>query len=114
MSYPIGSSDQRSQPRALVELPATISVGSQITVKGYLKDLALNSAFVRIKSNIYLQSNDEIGIVIECVVNDTSMKIEGKARISRIVPGEGLAVYFTEIDEESLKCIKKILQKTEI
>jgi hypothetical protein len=28
-----------------------------------------------------------------------------------MVPGEGFAIYFTKIDEESLKCIKKVLQK---
>ena len=61
-----GSNDQRGQPRVSVEFPATISVGSQLTVKGQLKDLSLNSAFVRIKNNIYLNINDEIGITIQC------------------------------------------------
>ena len=61
MAYPIGSNDQRGQPRMSVEFPATISVGSQLTVKGHLKDLSLSSAFVRIKNNIYLNINDEVG-----------------------------------------------------
>jgi len=114
MAYQPGSSDQRSQPRASVELPATITVGTQITVKGQLKDLSLNSAFVRIKSSIYLQVNDEIGITIEFSTNDTSTLIQGTARISRILPGEGFAVYFTKIDDESLKSIKKLLQKVDL
>lgn len=112
MSYPLdNSNDQRSQPRVSVEFPATITVGTQISVKGHLKDLSLNSAFVKIKNVIYLNVNDEIGITIQCSANDASVQIQGTARISRMVPGEGFAVYFTKIDEESLKCIKKILLK---
>jgi len=109
MVYSIGSNDQRGQPRASVELPVTISVGSQLTVKGQLKDLSLSSAFVRIKNNIYLNINDEVGITIQ--PEGTGSPIEGSARISRIVPGEGFAVYFTKVDDDSLKGIKKLLQK---
>jgi len=110
----MGSNDQRGQPRATLDLPATISVGSQISVKGQLKDLSLNSAFIRIKHIIYLNVNDEIGITVECTSGDVNVLIQGLARISRIIPGEGFAVYFTKIDEESLKCIKKLLQKAGI
>lgn len=112
MVYQKGSNEQRSQPRVSVEFPVTINVGSQITVKGLLKDLSLASAFVRIKNNIYLNINDEIKIVIQISPDDESEIIQGQARISRIVPGEGFAVYFTHIDDESLKCLKKALQKS--
>ena len=115
MSYPIGSSDLRGQPRVNVEFPVTISVGSQLTVKGYLKDLSLTSAFVRIKNNIYLNINDEIGITIQYPSNnDENLEIKGMARISRMVPGEGFAVYFTKLDDESQKYIKKLLPKVDI
>ena len=114
MEYQIGSNELRGQPRANVEFPATVSVGSQLSVKGHLKDLSLSSAFIRIKNNIYLNINDEVGVSIQCSSNDASVAIQGQARISRMVPGEGFAVYFTKIDEESLKLIKKLLQKTEI
>jgi len=114
MSYPIGSSDQRGLPRVNVELPVTVSVGSQLTVKGYLKDLSLSSAFIRIKNNIFLSINDEIGITIQYPsTNDEEIEIKGMARISRMVPGEGFAVYFTKIDDESQKYIKKLLPKTD-
>jgi len=103
------NNDQRGQPRVNVELPATISVGSQLTVKGQIKDLSLNSAFITIKQNIYLDINDEIGIAIQCSPDDDTQVIQGLARISRMVPGEGFAVYFTKIDEDSIKHIKKIL-----
>lgn len=108
------NNDQRSQPRVSVDFPVTISVGSQLTIKGQLKDLSLNSAFVRIKSSIYLNINDEIAITIQCSPQDDTQVIQGQARISRMVPGEGFAVYFTKIDEDSLKRIKKIFQKSEI
>jgi hypothetical protein len=113
MTNQMGYNDQRGQPRIIVEFPATISVGSQLTIKGHLKDLSLNSAFVKIKNSIYLNINDEIGITIQCSSTDASVNIQGMARISRMVPGEGFAVYFTKIDEESLKQIKKLLQKSE-
>ena len=106
------NNDQRGQPRVNVEFPATISVGSQLTVKGQVKDLSANSAFITIKHNIYLQINDEIGIAIQCSPDDDTQVIQGLARISRIVPGEGFAVYFTKINDNSLKYIKKYLQKS--
>ena len=112
MEYQPGNSDQRGQPRVSVEFPATISVGTQLTVKGQLKDLSLNSAFVKIKNNIYLNINDEIGITIQSSPEDSSVLIEGMARISRMVPGEGFVVYFTKIGEDSLKQIKKLLLKS--
>jgi len=114
MPFQPGSNDQRGQPRVSLELPATISVGSQISIKGHLKDLSLSSAFIRIKNSIYLNVNDEIGITIQCSPNDASELIQGVAHISRIVPGEGFAVYFTKIDEDSIKLIKKFLEKVEI
>ena len=108
----MGNFDKRGQPRVDVEFPATISVGSQLTVKGFLKDLSLSSAFIRIKNNIYLGMNDEIGFTIQCSPNDDTQLIQGLARISRIIPGEGFVVYFTKIDDESSKLIKKFLLKS--
>lgn len=103
--------DKRGQPRVELDLPVAISVGSQLTINGHLKDISTNSAFIRIKSSIYLDLNDEIGITIQCSSTDASVHIQGTARISRIVPGEGFAVYFTKLDEDSQKCIKKLLPK---
>jgi hypothetical protein len=110
MANQTGNNDQRSQSRANVELPTIISVGSQLTVKGQLKNISLNSAFIQIKNNLYLDINDEVGIAIQCSPDDENVVVQGLARISRMVPGEGFAVYFTEIDEGSLKYIKKLLQ----
>jgi hypothetical protein len=112
MEYYMGDNDQRSQPRVSVEFPATVSVGSQLTVKGQLKDLSLASAFIRIKNNIYLNINDEVGITIQSAADEEGTQIQAMARISRMVPGEGFVVYFTQIDENSIKQIKKIMQKS--
>jgi len=111
MQNQMGGHDQRGQQRLSVEFPATISVGTQLTVKGQVKDISLNSAFITIKNNIYLNVNDEVGIAIQTLPNDATVQIQGLARISRIVPGEGFAVYFTKIDDDSMKCIKKLVQK---
>lgn len=106
-------SDQRGQPRANVDFPVTIRIGTQISVKAQLKDISLNSAFIKMKNNIYMASNDEINLTIQCSNDETDI-IEGTARISRMVPGEGFAVYFTKLDDNSTKCLKKILQKSGI
>jgi PilZ domain len=114
MENEMENNDQRAQPRVSIELPATISVGTQLTVKGLLKDISLNSAFIKIKSNLYLNINDEIGFIIQCSTENANEVIQGLARISRMDPGAGYAVYFTKIDEDSLKKIKKLFQKSGI
>jgi hypothetical protein len=106
------SNEQRVQPRLAAELPAMISIGSQLTVKGQLRDISLSSAFIKIKNNIYLQINDEITITIQCASDDADAQILTKARISRIVPGEGFAIYFSKMDDNSTKLLKKLLQKS--
>jgi|CXWL01.1.fsa_nt_gi hypothetical protein len=108
--YPIKNKDLRNDPRVNSDLPASISVGSQLTVKGQLKDLSLKSAFITIKNNIFLNIGDEVGFSIQCSSNVEDM-IKGLARISRIVPGEGLVVYFTKMDDSSLNCLKKNIQR---
>jgi hypothetical protein len=110
MSYQ-GNNDQRQQPRVSLELPATISIGTQLTINGQVKDLSLSSAFIKIKNMVYLNVNDEVGLVVQASPTDTTIIIEGTVRISRIVPGEGFAVYFVKVDDNSTKNIKKFLQK---
>ncbi|MBF0512032.1 MAG: PilZ domain-containing protein [Candidatus Omnitrophica bacterium] len=110
MAYQMGSNEQRSQPRFSVDFPVTIKVGTQLTVKGQIKDLSGSSAFIKIKNNIYLNVNDEVGIVIQTALDEDAV-LEGTAHISRIVPGEGFAVYFTKINEASTKWLKKFIQQ---
>ena len=53
MQNQMGGHDQRGQQRVIVDFPATVSVGTQLTVKGQVKDISSNSAFITIKNNIF-------------------------------------------------------------
>ncbi|MBF0503878.1 MAG: PilZ domain-containing protein [Candidatus Omnitrophica bacterium] len=114
MFNPIENYEQRKDPRVSLEFPVRISVGSQITVQGHLKDLSLNSAFIKIKNNIFLKTGDEVGFAILSSPNDTDALMQGSAHISRFVPGEGFAIYFSKMDDASQKYLKKLLPKTGI
>jgi hypothetical protein len=111
MTYPQDPSNQRRDPRVSAELPARISIGSQLFLNGHLKDLSLKSAFIRIKNSIYLQPNDEVGFSIQCTMNDPEDVIQGLARISRLAVGEGVAIYFTKMDEASQNRLKSLFKE---
>jgi len=113
MINPMGNNEQRRDPRVNSEFPVKISVGSQITVQGQLRDLSLNSAFIKIKNNIFLNTGDEVGFAIQSSPEDDTIIMQGSACLSRIVPGEGFAIYFSKMDDESLKYLKKLLPKKE-
>jgi c-di-GMP-binding flagellar brake protein YcgR len=102
--------EQRQESRVGVELPVQISVGSQFTLHGTLKDLSAKSAFITMKSSVYLQNNDEVGFLIRLSQDDDAQVIEGMARISRIAVGEGMAIYFTKIDDKSTGRLKGLLR----
>ena len=111
MGYPAGQNEQRRELRVGSELLARISIGSQLTIQGKLKDLSIKSAFITIKASIYLQLNDEVGFAIQVSPDNVSDVIQGLARISRIVPGEGLAIYFTRMDAKSEARLKDHLKR---
>jgi hypothetical protein len=111
MYNPLGNNEQRRDPRVSLEFPVKISVGTQITVQGQLKDLSLNSAFIKIKNSIFLNSGDEVGFAIFSSPEDEEPIVEGTACISRFVPGEGFAIYFSKMNDDSLKNLKKLLPK---
>ena len=110
MVYSTAYRDQRQELRITSELPATVSIGSQVTLQGQLKDLSLKSAFIRLKTSIFLQPQDEIVVAIQRSSSSVDDVIQGLARISRIVAGEGLAIYFTKMDDTSLVRLKELLQ----
>ena len=109
MVYPIGSKEQRWESRVNSQLPVQISIGIQLTLQGHLQDLSLKGALVKIKNSVCIDINDEIGFVIG---NPKSAEgsIQGQARVSRILPGEGFAIYFTKLEEDSLNHLKKFLK----
>lgn len=102
--------DQRQDQRVDLALPAQISIGSQLSLQGSLKDLSLKSAFISMKSRVYLQMNDEVGFSIQCTPGKEEDLIQGQARISRISVGEGLAIYFTKMDDSSADRLKALLK----
>ena len=106
MNNSTGYKDQRLASRTNSELPTRINIGTQLTFQGRLKDLSLKSAFIKVKESVFLQPSDEIGFAIQCSVDNC---IEGMARVSRIVAGEGFAVYFTKIDESSMSRLRQLV-----
>ncbi|NTV30337.1 MAG: PilZ domain-containing protein [Candidatus Omnitrophica bacterium] len=110
MGFGSRPNEQRQDQRVDVALPAMISVGSQLSLQGTLRDLSLKSAFITMKSSVYLQMNDEVGFAFQCTPGDDSDILQGKARISRISVGEGLAIYFTEMDDASIDRLRTLLK----
>jgi len=109
MSYPSGPRDLRRDARVSSELPVTISIGTQFSVQGHLKDLSQKSAFIRIRHSMFLQTNDDVGFSIQLSPTDVNEVIQGMARVSRIVPGEGFAVYFLKLDDASMTHLRKLV-----
>jgi len=102
MPAPNTSSNHREAPRVSSALPVNLIFGSQITLLGQVKDLSLKSAFIRVKSSIHMAIHDEL----EFNINSS---IQGFARISRVAPGEGIAIYFTKIDEASSSRLQQLV-----
>ncbi len=102
--------NQRQVQRTALSLPVRVSFGSQITVQGQLKDISLKSAFVCLRGNVYMQAHDEISFVIQRSLSDAEALIEGLARISRIAAGEGIAIYFTQMNETSLSRLRELVK----
>ncbi len=102
--------ERRKEHRIKIELPIKISIGSQVTVQGHIRDISINSAFIMIGHNIFINSNDEVRFSFEHV-NAEGQKnlIQGSAYVSRIVKGEGFAICFTKLDEASAVNLKKIV-----
>jgi hypothetical protein len=104
-------SEQRQESRVEIDLPAQISVGSQLVLQGRLKDISLKSAFIIMKSSVYLKVNDEVGFAVQRVAGDKDNFIQGMACVSRIAVGDGMAVYFTRMDERSTGRLKALLKQ---
>jgi hypothetical protein len=103
--------DLRQELRIELELPVQLSVGSQLTLQGKLKDISLKSAFITMKSSVYLQVNDEIGFMIHLTPGSDDKVIEGMARVSRIAVGEGMAIYFTTMSDPSMGRLRGLLRQ---
>jgi hypothetical protein len=101
--------DHRIAPRVSIVHPIQISFGIQIVLQGQIKDISLKSAFILIKSSIHMTLNDKLSFQLENLPNQIEGSIKGNARISRIVPGEGIAVYFVDMDEASTQRLQRLI-----
>ncbi len=110
MNQPGNYDHQRQAARVALNFPITISMGSQITIAGELKDLSLKSAFIKVRNSIYLQVNDEIAFAIKRTTDSTDDLVCGSACISRIAPGEGMAIYFTKMEKDSTTRLKELVE----
>ena len=111
MSYSPKPNDQRRAARFTCQLPAQISVGSQLSLQGRLKDLSLKSAFIAVRNSVYLRLHDEVGFSIQHSSGSDADAIQGMGRVSRIAAGEGLAIYFTRMDERSANRLRELLAR---
>ncbi len=110
---PFQNNEQRQESRTSSQLAAQISIGTQITLKGRLKDLSLKSAFIVIKESVFIEANDELTFMFGETLENVDECIQGTARVSRLVKGEGFAIYFTKMDEDSIGRLKKIVRELE-
>ena len=101
--------NQRNIQRLSLSFPIDLIFGTQITLHGQIKDLSLKSAFIIVKSSIHMDTNDELKFSITGLPDDPDGVIEGSATISRVAPGEGIAIYFTKMDERSTKNLQRIV-----
>ena len=103
------NNNQRQIIRTTSSLPIKLMFGTQITLEGQLKDLSLKSAFIKIKESIFMQPNDELNFSIPHSRNGVNEPVEGSGRVSRIAAGEGIAIYFTKMDDDSSTRLKELI-----
>ena len=101
--------NHRSAQRYQFSLPIHLSFGSQITLLGQIKDLSLKSAFIIVKSSIHMAIHDDLKFLIGNPTDEVESRIEGSARISRVAVGEGIAIYFTQMDGVSTKNLLRMI-----
>ena len=101
--------NRRQDNRITAKFPVDLQVDSQITIRGELKDISEKSAFIVIKESVFIQLNDEFGFRIKKDANDPEASVTGKARVSRIEKGEGIAIYFTQLIGDSPMRLKQLL-----
>ena len=101
--------NHRTTQRFNFNLPVQLSFGSQITLQGQVKDLSLKSAFINVKGSVHMALNDELTFHIGNPADNGENRIQGSGRISRLAAGEGIAIYFTEMDQASSNRLQQLI-----
>lgn len=107
MVYPSSFKEQRKEARVNTQSSVLISIGTQLSFQGQLRDLSMNSAFVVAKDSIFLEAGDAITLSFPMASANTEDPLKVFACVSRMVKGEGFAVYFTKMTDS----VKEELQK---
>lgn len=92
--------ERRRTERVQYYKPVQISFGSQVSVTGKIRDISDKSAFIDMRSSLYVEKDDEFDFKIFLSREDAELTIEGKAKISRVAT-EGIAIYFTHLSKKS-------------
>ncbi len=100
--------NRRQHNRIAVNFPIDLKIDSQITLEGKLKDISPKSAFIEIRSSVPMHVNDQFDFHVRCAQEPDKKDLSGTICISRIALGEGIAVYFTKIDEKSSSRLKEL------
>ena len=101
--------NHRTTQRYNFSLPVNLSFGTQITLQGQIRNLSLKSAFINVKSSVHMALNDELTFHIGNSADNPEDHIQGSARISRLAVGEGIAIYFTAMDETSSSRLQELI-----
>ncbi|HBG60882.1 MAG: hypothetical protein A2Y03_09180 [Omnitrophica WOR_2 bacterium GWF2_38_59] len=92
--------ERRSIERVQYYKPVQLSFGIQVSVTGKIRDISEKSAFIDMKSSLYVEKDDEFDFKIFLSRDDADLTVEGKAKISRVAT-EGIAIYFTYLSKDS-------------
>ena len=102
--------ERRYVKRIVTEVAIDLKIDSQITVCGNVKNINENGAFIQIKSSVSMRVNDQF----EFVIKNEQGRIAGMVCISRVVPGDGIGVYFLDLDSDSKKNIQILISSGEL
>ena len=101
--------NRRKERRVNSSLPVELKIDEQVTVTGMLKNISPRSAFVQLRESVYMQMHDELQFFIKRAGNDASRTIRGRGRVTRIAAGEGIGIYFLDLEKSSVPQLEEIL-----
>ncbi|MCA9409430.1 MAG: PilZ domain-containing protein [Candidatus Omnitrophica bacterium] len=103
--------NRRQNRRVSTNLTIDLQIDQQITIQGRIRNISEKSAFIQMKSSVYMKVNDELDIAIKYLNGDSEQAIKGRARISRLEAGQGIAIYFIKMEEDSIERLQQLVNK---
>ncbi|MBU0468435.1 MAG: PilZ domain-containing protein [Candidatus Omnitrophica bacterium] len=102
--------DRRRTERVQYYKPVQLNFGIQVSVTGKIRDISEKSAFIDMKSSLYVEKDDEFDFKIFLSREDSELTVEGKAKISRVAT-EGVAIYFTHLSKKSHEKLLELIDE---